>query len=57
MTYEEKLREAAEEYFHYNPAMKNQASFEDALFHCQAILRIIADEDWVKCEMDKWMIS
>jgi len=57
MTYEEKLREAAEEYFHYNSAMRNQTSFEDALFHCQAILRIIADEDWVKCEMDKWMIS
>ena len=53
MTYEEKLREAAEEYFHYNPEEREKTTFEDASRIVMTILKIIGNEEWMKDEMDK----
>jgi hypothetical protein len=55
MTYEEKLREAAEEYYHYHPEARKQTTFKYALFHCQEILKIIKDEDWMINDREKLM--
>ena len=43
MTYEEKLREAAEEYFHYNPEEREKTTFEDASRIVMTILKTLKD--------------
>jgi hypothetical protein len=54
MTYEEKLKEAVEEYYHYHPEDREKTTFEDASRIVMTILKIIGNEDWLKDEMEQY---